>query len=243
MKPEELEKLDDAILNKKLLVAEIMVAKAQSGIWSQVIKFTSLLSALGALIAALVALHISSNDNSKKLVEIHKEKEALIKLINKHKNIKSDIKNSTDLLSEISNDVSSAKAQLNSKKVTTEKLEIEARSYLSALANLKKNNSSGLNVDIKLVGRAYSLFISTFPEKAKISIYYSCNETFIFPVKQPDPVSCEYLNEGHIEQLSPFEVDNLHVTNGRDNHYWIVADFGTHKVTKLINLKNTYHSS
>lgn len=229
MNRNELKDLSQIELEKELLIANVLSANSQSGISSKLSHFASIGSAIGALIAALVAYNIATNDNSRKLNEIFKEKAELIKLQSEFANLK----NKKEILNQEVIDLNDEVAE---KHLLIKKLKLDVRSYRNASQNLQKNNNTGLNIEITKKENLFSLFISTEPHQAKISLFYNCKGTFIYPIESPVESQCEALSYEHVDQQSPFEVHNLHAMGGNDNKYWVVADFGTHKVAQLVNL-------
>ena len=225
----DLQNQDDKSLKKILLIAEINEKQRSLGIWGNISSTVALLSSMGALIAALVALNVANTDHAKKIIDAYKSKAELLESQQKLQQIKIELQNNNK---QIESDKFNIK-RLNSK---ASDLLRQANAIENAIHNSKKVKLSGVNIEVRKDDRLMYFTVNSHPSKTSVSVYYNCYDFYVFPENTPKFENCKTEFHGDFtNKITPWEFGPVTDMN-RDNEYWVVVDFGTHKETRLLNL-------
>lgn len=223
---EKLKTLSKEDLEKQLLIEDIKLKQHSSGIFGKIANVIALFSSVGALIAAIVALFIAKSDQSKKIIEANEAKVILLKTKQKINDLNTRLEDQLQKEEKLNIDISKLQKY-------RQNLELELKAMEDATTI--HQNIYGLNIDIRVKNDHNYFNISTYPTKAKLSIYFNCNENFTFPNNNPQLEKCEK-TENITCITSPCSFGPISKMGNLKNDFWVIADFGNHKETRYINL-------
>lgn len=215
-------------LEVELLEHDVRVRRREASWFGKFMVLLPSLSAVAALIAALVAFSVAKNTNSERLVKIYEtkaeyfaQKEQLRTLADQ---IRANLKERDDLEKQI--------MQLRTEKRALANLVRAASSVSSSHKRPPSIMAVGVSGDMRSGG--YYIDVSTEPS-ASVSTYVLCQGKFVFPTDPPNWKNCVTDKERGCK-TTPCRIGPFGTFGDIARDLWVVAQFGDHQEIRYVNL-------